>query len=84
MAKSAATTSRSLIENLPVTVEAILGVTEIRVGDLNRLAPGDTFKLDSSLGDAIELRLNGSVFAYGEIVSVGDKFAVRIQEIASE
>lgn len=84
MAKPAAGESRTLIQNIPVEVEAILGVTEVRFRDLDQLEPGDTFKLDSSLGDAIELRLNGAVFAYGELVSVGDKFAVRIQSIASE
>lgn len=83
MAKSADGVSRSIIENLPVTIEAVLGVAEVRVGDLNRLAVGDTFKLDSLLGDAVELRLNGVAIAYGELVSVGDHFAVRIQSIAS-
>lgn len=74
--------SRSVIDNLPVTIEAILGVAEVRVGDLNRLATGETFKLDSLLGDPVQLRLNGAVIAYGELVSVGDNFAVRIQSIA--
>jgi flagellar motor switch protein FliN/FliY len=74
--------SRSVIDNLPVTVEAILGVAEVRVGELSRLGPGETFKLDTLLGDAVQLRLNGAVIAYGELVSVGDNFAVRIQSIA--
>jgi flagellar motor switch protein FliN/FliY len=74
--------SRSVIDNLPVTVEAILGFAEISVGELGRLGPGETVKLDSLLGDPVQLRLNGTVVAYGELVSVGDNFAVRIQSIA--
>ena len=82
MTKPADGVSRSMIDKLPVTIEAILGVAEVRVGDLNGLTEGETFKLDSKLGDAVELRLNGAVIAYGELVSVGDNFAVRIQSIA--
>ena len=82
MIRTADGVSRSIIDNLPVTIEAILGVAEVRVGDLNRLAEGDTFTLDRLLGDAVELRLNGAVVAYGELVSVGDTFAVRIQSVA--
>ncbi len=82
MIRTADGVSRSIIDNLPVTIEAILGVAEVRVGDLNRLAEGDTFTLDRLLGDAVELRLNGAVVAYGELVSVGDNFAVRIQSVA--
>lgn len=82
MTKPADGVSRSIIDSLPVTIEAILGVAEVRVGDLGRLAAGETFKLDSLLGDAVELRLNGAAVAYGELVSVGDNFAVRIQSVA--
>lgn len=84
MTKSVDGVSRTIIDNLPVTIEAILGIAEVRVGELNRIAPGDTFKLDSLLGDAVELRLNGAVIAHGELVSVGDHFAVRIQSIAGD
>lgn len=74
--------SRNVLDNLPVTVEAILGFAEMTVGELGRLAPGETVKLVSLLGDPVQLRLNGAVIAYGELVSVGDNFAVRIQSIA--
>ena len=75
---------RTVIDSLPVTVEAILGTATLQVGELTRLAPGDTFPLDNLLGDPVELRLNGEIIAYGELVSVGENFAVRIQAIAQE
>jgi len=74
----------SVIDALPVTVEAVLGVAEVTVGDLTRLSGGDSFKLDSLLGDAVQLRVNGTVVARGELVSIGDNFGVRIQTIAPE
>lgn len=75
---------RSVLDGLPVTVEAVLGVATVKVGALTGLAPGDSFTLDRKLGDAIELRVNGVAVAYGELVAVGDNFGVRILEIASE
>jgi flagellar motor switch protein FliN/FliY len=81
---SKAGVKRMVIDNLPVTVEAILGVAKVSVGDVTRLAPADVFALDTMLGDPVELRLNGETIAYGELVSLDDKFAVRIQAIAPE
>lgn len=81
---TAAGVKRTVIDSLPVTIEAILGVTEMRVGELARLQAGDTFALDSLLGDPVELRLNGETIAYGELVSHGENFAVRIQAVAGE
>lgn len=75
--------AQSVLDGLPVTVEALLGVARITVGELSHLSPGDNFTLDRQLGDAVELRLNGVTIAFGELVAVGDKFGVRIQEIVS-
>lgn len=73
---------RTVIDSLPVTVEAILGIAKVSVGQLTALVPGDTFALESLLGDAVELRLNGQVIAFGELVSLDENFAVRIQAVA--
>jgi flagellar motor switch protein FliN/FliY len=69
---------RSVIDGLPVTVEAILGAAEVTVGELNALRPGETLALDARLADHVALRLNGVTIAAGELVAVGDRFAVRI------
>lgn len=73
---------RTVIDGLPVTVEAILGVARVTVGELNALRSGDALTLDALLGDPVELRLNGVAIAGGELVSMGDKFAVRITTLA--
>lgn len=75
--------NRSVIDGLPVNVEAILGEARVSVGELTSLTPGAVFTLDKTLGDSVELRVNGAVIAYGELVSMGDKFGVRIQKIAA-
>ena len=75
--------AQTVLDDLQVTVEALLGVARITVGELSQLSPGDNFTLDRQLGDAVELRLNGVTVAFGELVTVGDNFGVRIQKIAS-
>ena len=75
---------RSVLDGLPVTVEAVLGVAQVKVGDLSALDAGDVFALDAKLGDPVELRLNGVAIAHGELVSMGEHFAVRIQKVGED
>ena len=72
-----------LIDNVGVRLEAYLGGAPMTVGDLTALAAGSVVPLDVPLTQSVELRLNGVAVAKGELVSVGDKFAVRLIEISS-
>lgn len=83
-AASARDVVRTAIDGLPVRVEAILGAANVKVGELSNLKPGDVLPLENLLGDPVSLRLNGKTIAYGELVSMGDNFAIRIQAIAQE
>lgn len=74
---------QTAIDGLSVTVEAILGAATVKVGELSNLKPGDALPLDSLLGDQIAVRLNGETIAYGELVSLGDHFGVRICAVAA-
>lgn len=71
----------SLTDNLDVRIEAFVGDSQITIGDLNRVKSGDIVPLSATLADPVELRVNGVAIARGELVAVGDKFAVRIIEI---
>ena len=70
-----------LIDHVEVEVEEILGEARLSVADLARLEPGDLVPLDRKLSEAAEIRVNGRIIARGEIVSVDEKFAVRVTEI---
>lgn len=74
--------TNGLTESVDVRVEAFLGDTLLTIGDLNRLKDNDVIPLSTTLADPVELRVNGVRIARGELVSVGDQFAVRIIEIA--
>jgi flagellar motor switch protein FliN/FliY len=71
-----------LIETVSVTLEAYLGEARMTVADLTALKDNSVVPLDAALNQAVELRLNGVAVARGELVAVGDSFAVRLTEIA--
>jgi flagellar motor switch protein FliN len=74
--------SSKLIENVGVQLEAFLGAAPMTVADLTGLAAGAVVTLDAQLNTPVELRLNGVAVARGELVAVGEKFGVRLTEIA--
>lgn len=65
-----------------VIVEIFLGDKLLTLAELNKLKKGDVLPLGVSLADPAELRVNGRCIGRGELVAVGDQFAVRISEIA--
>lgn len=71
-----------VIDAVGVTLEAYLGEARMTVADLTALKDDSVVPLDAALNQAVELRLNGIAVARGELVAVGDSFAVRLTEIA--
>ena len=67
--------------SLPIEVH--LGQVRTRVRELLRLGPGAVLKLDKQVGEPVDLYLRDSRFATGQLVVVGDRLGVRIQEIVS-
>jgi len=74
----------TVLDSVPVAVEAILGVANVTVKELLSLQHGKDFILDSKLDDLVELRINGAVVAHGEIVAVGDHFGIRIRALSGQ
>lgn len=72
-----------LIDAVEVALDGFLGGARMTVAELSALEKGSVITLDATLNSAVELRLNGVAVARGELVAVGDNFAVRLTEIAS-
>ncbi|OJW72041.1 MAG: hypothetical protein BGO57_01905 [Sphingomonadales bacterium 63-6] len=70
-----------LIDHVEVDLEVILGEARLSVAELAALAKGELVPVDRMLTEAAEVRVNGRVIARGEIVSVDDKYAIRVTEI---
>ncbi len=71
-----------IFKDVRVTLNAALGQAELSVHEILALKSGSVVKLEAKLNDLVELRLNDSLVARGEIVAVDGNFAVRIVEIA--
>ena len=71
-----------LFQSVQVALRAELGSVSMSVEDLLALTAGSVLKLDRMLIEPVELFLNDTLVARGEIVAVEDKFAVRLIEVA--
>ena len=70
-----------VLENIEDQLEVEVGNTEIKIRDLLRLNEGSIIELDRLAGDPLDILVNGTMIAKGEIVMVGERFGVRFTEI---
>jgi flagellar motor switch protein FliN/FliY len=77
------TTSRpmELLHNVEMGVTAELGRTRMTVRDLLALTPGAVVELDRAAGSPVDVLVNGTLIARGEVVVMDEEFAIRISEI---
>jgi flagellar motor switch protein FliN/FliY len=73
-----------LLADIELTVTAELGRARLAVGELLDLQPGAIIELDREAGVPIDVLVNGTLFARGEVVVVEDSFAVRVSEIVTD
>ncbi|NOY52952.1 MAG: flagellar motor switch protein FliN [Deltaproteobacteria bacterium] len=75
--------SLDFILDLPLKVSVELGRTRMLVNDLLQLAQGSIIELEKMAGDPLEILVNEKLVARGEVVSVNDKFGIRVTDIIS-
>lgn len=71
------------LSDLPMLVEVPLGVVHTRLGEVVRLRPGQVLTVERLTGEPLEIRVNGTPVATGEVRVHGDRFAIRITEVLS-
>ncbi len=69
------------VYNIPVKVSAVLGKTSMKVSQLMKLSKGAIIELDRKVGEAIDIYVNNSLVARGEVVVVDDKLGITMTEI---
>jgi len=67
--------------DVPVEVTVELGSTRMTLGELVKLAPGSLVELDREAHEPADILVNGKIVARGEIVTVGESYAVRIARV---
>ena len=75
------TENLKVLENIDVVLTVEVGRTEITIRDLLRLNEGSVVELDRLAGDPLDILVNNTKIAKGEVVMVGERFGVSFGEI---
>ena len=70
-----------LLENIDVALTVEVGRTQLTIRDLLRLSEGSVIELNRLAGDPLDVLVNGTAIAKGEVVMVGDRFGIRFGQI---
>ena len=70
-----------VVSEIPLEVTCILGQSRMTINQVLKLAKGSVIELDKSVGESIDLMVNGRLIAKGEVVIVEDKIGITITEI---
>ncbi len=70
-----------MIMDIPVSLNVELGRTKISIRNLLQLAHGSVVELDGLAGEPMDVLINGTLIAQGEVVVVNDKFGIRLTDI---
>lgn len=70
-----------MILDIPVNLSVELGRTKITIKNLLQLAHGSVVELDALAGEPMDVLVNGTLIAQGEVVVVNDKFGIRLTDI---
>ena len=72
-----------LVLDVPVEVSLRVGSTDISIRDLVSLVEGSVVSLDQDAGEPMDVLVNGTMIAHGEIVVVDDQYGVRLTDVVS-
>jgi flagellar motor switch protein FliN len=72
-----------MIMDIPVRLTVELGRTRISIRNLLQLAHGSVVELDGLAGEPMDVLVNGTLIAQGEVVVVNDKFGIRLTDIVT-
>lgn len=73
-----------LILDIPVTLSLELGSTQISIGDLLRLNKGSIVELEKEASEPLDVKVNGTLIAYAEVVVINDRYGIRLIDVVSE
>jgi flagellar motor switch protein FliN/FliY len=73
---------QEVLQNISVTMSIEVGRAQIKIRDLMRLTQGSVVELDRIAGEPLDLLVNNTVVAQGEIVLVNDRYGVRLTRVA--
>jgi len=71
------------ILDIPVSLSVRIGQTRLNIRNLLQLNQGSVVELDRLAGEPLDVLVNGTLVAHGEIVVVNEKYGIRLTDIVS-
>ncbi|TQV75352.1 flagellar motor switch protein FliN [Aliikangiella marina] len=72
-----------VILDIPVTLSMEVGRTQIPIRNLLQLTQGSVVELDRMAGEPLDVMVNGTLIAHGEVVVVNEKYGIRLTDVMS-
>lgn len=72
-----------VILDVPVTLAMEVGRTRISIRNLLQLNQGSVVELDRAAGEPLDVFVNGTLVAHGEVVVINEKFGIRLTDVVS-
>ncbi|MCG7492820.1 flagellar motor switch protein FliN [Thalassobius sp. Cn5-15] len=70
-----------VLDSVKVRLTVEVGRTQITIEDLLKLNEGSVVELDRMAGDPLDIQINGTTIAKGEVVVIGERFGIRFGDI---
>ncbi len=72
-----------MLADIPVRMSVEVGSTQLRLAEIMALGEGSVVQLDRQADELLDIMVNGTLVARGEVVTVNGRYGVRVVEIAS-
>lgn len=72
-----------VILDVPVTLSMEVGRSRIPIRNLLQLNQGSVVELERAAGEPLDVFVNGTLIAHGEVVVVNEKFGIRLTDVVS-
>lgn len=79
--ESKSTLDADVLQNIPVTLSVEVGRSALKIRDLMHLTQGSVIELDRAAGEPLDLLVNNTVVAQGEIVLVNERYGIRLTRV---
>ena len=72
-----------VVLDIPVKIAMEVGATQISIRNLLQLNQGSVIELERLAGEPLDVTVNGTLIAHGEVVVVNEKFGIRVTDVIS-
>ncbi|XXK44978.1 flagellar motor switch protein FliN [Porticoccaceae bacterium nBUS_17] len=70
-----------VLQNIAVTLSLEVGRTSLKIRDIMSLSQGSVVELSKLAGEPLDLLVNNTRVAQGEVVLVGDRYGVKLTNV---